>query len=261
MQDLTYLAPTSIRLFKTFILPILLYNTENWSTLTDKKLKQFTENTLFDGISDSKADVMHRKLLKFVLGVSKSCTNLAVYAETNEIPISLKAYRLTLNFWHRVSNSPDSTLAKKAMLENIRLRTNWIITIEKLINRFNLADKIGNHNRFKKAAKDEIEKAYLKCWQNELEKPGVSRLEFYREIKGGFKKENYLDIENFEHRRPISQLRCSDHLLEIDAGRHRKIDRHVRLCNQCANRAIGTSEQLMNDLDPIKLGIYLTEAF
>ena len=68
--------------------------------------------------------------------------------------------------------------------------------------------------------------------------------------------------------------------------RHKKIDRNDRLCNQCANRAIETenhfliectkydalrskhdvehfrtSEQLMNDLDPIKLGIYLTEAF
>ena len=55
----------------------------------------------------------------------------------------LKDIDLTLNFWHRVTNLPDTALVKKAMLENIKLRTNWIMTIEKLINRFHLAEAIG----------------------------------------------------------------------------------------------------------------------
>ena len=84
----------------------------------------------------------------------------------------------------------------------------------------------------------------------------------------------------------IAKLRCSDHSLEIESGRHRKIDRNERFCKQCAVGAIETEIhfllecnkydalrnkhnikqfttlwQLMNDLDPIKLGIFLTEAF
>ena len=209
-----------------------------------------------------------------------------MYGETCEIPLSLKAYRLTLNFWHRVTNLPDSAMAKKAMLENIRLRTNWIITIEKLINCFNLADKIDNHKMFKKATKGEIEKMFLKYWENQIGNPDLARLRFYREIKDNFKKEKYLEIENFEYRRMIAKLRCSDHSLEIETGRHRKIDRNERFCKQCAVGAIETEThfllecnkydalrnkhnieqftnlwQLMNDLDPTKLGIYLTEAF
>ena len=93
---------TSIRLFHTFISPILLYNAENWTTLSNQKLQNFSGNTLLDDTSASKIDIIHRKLLKFVLGVSKSCPNLATYGETGETPLSLKSYRLTLNFWHRV---------------------------------------------------------------------------------------------------------------------------------------------------------------
>ena len=54
---------TSIRLFHTFISPILLYNAENWVTLlTDKKLQNFSNSIIFDEISNSKIDVTHRKL-------------------------------------------------------------------------------------------------------------------------------------------------------------------------------------------------------
>ena len=74
-----------------------------------------------DDTSGSKVDVIHRKLLKFILGVSKSCPNLTMYGETGEVPLSLKGYRLTLNYWHKLSTLPDTYLVKKALLENIEL--------------------------------------------------------------------------------------------------------------------------------------------
>ena len=277
---------TTINLFNTFISPILLYNAENWSTFTDKKLNRFTNSSIFDDILASKTDLVHRKLLKFTLGVSKSCPNLAVYGETGEFPLSLKAYRLTLNFWHRVTNLPDTALAKKAMMENIKLRTNWIVTIEKLITRFNLADKIDNHNIFKKSTRYEIEKSYLEYWEKELKKPELTRLQFFSEIKNNFKKEKYLEIDNFDHRKIIAKLRCSDHSLEIETGRHRKIDRIERICKQCTAAVVETeshfliecskfralrdkygmtqfrtAQEFMNNADPGDLGLYLSEAF
>ena len=75
---------TSIRLFHTFISPILLYNAENWTTLSNQKLQNFNGNTILDDTSASKIDIIHRKLLKFVLGVSKSCPDRAIYGETEE---------------------------------------------------------------------------------------------------------------------------------------------------------------------------------
>ena len=84
--------------------------------------------------SESNIDITHRKLLKNIPGVSRSCPTLTVYGETGEIPISLKSYSLTLNYWHRVTTLPGTLLVNKAILGNIELRTNWIITIEKLIS-------------------------------------------------------------------------------------------------------------------------------
>jgi hypothetical protein len=279
-------AKTAIRLFHTFISPILLYNAENWSILSDKGLLKFNKDSIFSDTSASKTDIVHRKLLKFVLGVSKSCPNLAIYGETGEPPLSLKSYRLTLNFWHRVTSLPNPTLAKKALLENIELRTNWIITIEKLISSFNLADKIGNHEKFKKATKYAIEDAYQKYWTSELKGPNITRLLFYRKIKTKFKMENYVNTASFEHRRAIAKIRCSDHVLEIEKGRHKGIPRAERICNLCHNgqieneehfllicdaydslrtkynvRHFTVAEELLDNTDQSTLGKYLLEAF
>ena len=152
---------TSIRLFHTFISPILLYNAENWTTLSDLSIRKFDKTSIFSMTSDSKIDITQRKLLKNILGVSRTCPTLAVYGETGEIPISLKSYRLTLNYWHRVTNLPDTFLAKKALLENIELRTNWIITIEKLIGALNVADKIDNYSKFKDAVTRALRDGFL----------------------------------------------------------------------------------------------------
>ena len=236
---------TSIRLFHTYISPILLYNCENLSTLSDKELTKFDQNFIFSNTSLAKIDITHRKLLKFTLGLSRSCPNLALYGETGEIPLSTKIYRLTLNFWHRVTNLPNTSLAKKALLENIHLRTNWIQTIEKLINTLNLADKIGNYEKFKKATKYALENQFQKWWKSALNDPDVSRLLFYKNIKSIFGMEGYLKIQNYQQRRHISKLRCSDHALEIEKGRHRKILRHERICTLCGNGEVEDEEHFL----------------
>ena len=92
-------------------------------------------------------------MLKNVLGVTKSCPDLAVYGETGEFPLSLKGLRLTLNFWNRVNSLPETSLAKKALLENITIRSNWIQTIEKLIGILSIVNKIENPHKFNNSAK------------------------------------------------------------------------------------------------------------
>ena len=57
---------TSLNLYHTFISPIILYNVENWSVFTDKKIENF-HNSIFKNVSDSKVDILHRKFLKHIL--------------------------------------------------------------------------------------------------------------------------------------------------------------------------------------------------
>ena len=83
---------TSIRLFHTYVSPIILYNVENWGVMTNKGLQDSTKERFWTYILNAKASNIHRKFLKYILGVTKSCPNLAVMGETGEIPLTLKGY-------------------------------------------------------------------------------------------------------------------------------------------------------------------------
>ena len=104
---------TSIKLFHAYIEPIALYNAENWITLTDKQIENFSAETMLKSIGVSKADILHRKFLKYILGTSISCPSMAMYGDTNESPLSMKCFRLMLNFWHRITHLPDTALGEK----------------------------------------------------------------------------------------------------------------------------------------------------
>ena len=277
---------TSIKLFNAFISPIMLYNAENWTTLTDKKIQNFSNTSIFTNISDTKADILHRKFLKYILGVSKSCPNLAVYGETGEIPLSLKGFRLLINFWHRVTNLSDNTLAKKALLENITLRTNWITTVEKLLGYFRLTDFIDNPLLFKRKAISVIQMKFSDFWKKTIDEETSNRLQFYKSVKNEFKMEEYLTMPIFEYRKVITKLRCSDHPLEVEKGRHLNIPRENRICKLCPLGEIETEDHFLTrcpffdrlklkyelahteeikdfvcNTDHNQLGQYLTEAF
>ena len=112
-------------------------------------------------------------------------------------------------------------------------------------------------------------------------------MEFYSKIKEEFKFETYLELPDFELRKTIAKLRCSDHALEIEKGRHRnETDRNTRLCKVCDKGEIETEEHFLNscelyenlkitheipvrtssiaimrDMDPIKLGKFLSNAW
>ena len=276
---------TSLRLFHTYISPIMLYSVENWIPLTDKELHNATNETLFTA-KDNKIDILHRKFLKFLLGISKSCQNITVYGETGEIPLSLKGFRLMANYWHRLTNLPDNTLAKKALLENIDLRTNWIRTIEKVMNWYNLSEHISNPIKLKNASLENSRFKFIEIWTNTVSNPDMPKLEFYGLTKKEFGFEEYLSLPNFRDRQIITKFRCSNHPLEIERGRYRGKPRSERLCKLCTLNEIENEEhfllscpfydyvkekhylseitnvnEFMDSLEPATLAKYLIESF
>ena len=277
---------TSIKLFHTYIAPILTYTTENWMGLSDKHITKFTHNTIFTDIDTKKTDVLHRQFLKYVVGTSKSCPNLAIYGETGEIPLSLKSYKLMLKYWYRIRDLPNETFVKMALLENIQLRTNWIKTIEKLLNCLHLTDMTENLSKFNGAIDKNIKHGFITFWRKALGDPNLSRMHFYSTIKKDFSFEKYLDLPDFILRKNIAKIRCSDHALEIEKGRHKKIPREGRLCKVCKEKSIETedhfltkckfydnlkikhnftyiinSSAFMNDTEPEKLAKYVLDAW
>ena len=63
---------TATKLFHTLIAPIALYNVEIWATLTNKQLDKFEVNDPFEYVENSKLDILHRKILKYILGLNKT---------------------------------------------------------------------------------------------------------------------------------------------------------------------------------------------
>ena len=276
---------TSIKLFHAYIEPIALYNAENWITLTDKQIENFSAETMLKGIGVSKADILHRKFLKYILGTSVSCPSMAMYGDTNESPLSMKCFRLMLNFWHRITHLPDTALGKKAMLENIALRTNWIKTVEKLLGDLSLTEYVETTLEFKSKTKEAFRERFREYWDTSINGDSA-RLLFYKSIKTELEYEPYLNISDFESRRSIARLRCSSHALQIEKGRHRDTLRENRLCRLCPMKVVETEKHFLtectffnrykpkyelqdktdpidfvNQTDPEILGKYLKEAF
>ena len=81
-----------------------------------------------------------------------------------------------LDYWNRLTNIPDENLAKKALNENVNLRTNWIKTIEKLVRTINLLEAGNANKQFKKATKENIPNYYKTSWKNKLADPDLIRL-------------------------------------------------------------------------------------
>ena len=163
-----------------------------------------------------------------------------------------------IQFWYRITNLPQETLVKKALLENIDLRTRWTCTVKRQINIFNLSDSIQSASKIRNDAKKSIDAAFSKYWKSSIMTNG--RLGFYNKHKNVYKFEEYLHTPSFDKRKAITKLRCSDHELEIERGRHKKIPREARLCRLCGIGKIETEEHFLfecNFYDDIKTKISL----
>ena len=221
------------QLFNTFIEPILIYNAENWSTLTDKQIRDCREdsNKLYEIATKTLTTTTQLKFYKFILGVRKSCPNLSIFGDTGELPLQLKAYITMLKYWDRLRLMDDQTLVKKAYLENIQLNSNWAKTIQLLnVNLgLNVNPEVGN--RLISSAKTNLTNNYINYWRSSISKS--PRLDFYSSIKKDFEEETYLNLPSFRDRRAIAKLRCSNHCLEIEKGRHSRTERELRICKLC----------------------------
>ena len=204
----------TIRLFNTFIEPILLYNAENLSILSEKEIEKCKTDYhhIFRTADKVSTTTTQLKFLKFALGLHKQSSNMATFGETSELPIILKGYVRMLCFWKRTTSLGDETLVKKAYQENIHLNTTWCKTIQVLNASLGLNNITIEEKDFKKVTKDIIKNKFIEVWKSNIGNPG-GKLNFYAMNKHDFQVEPYLKSTlHFKDRRRISRLLCSDHV-------------------------------------------------
>ena len=134
-----------------------------------------------------------------------------------------------LNYWKILCALPEKSLAKKALIENTNLRTNWIITIEKLLISLKLLGVPSK--KFKDTSKLAISSYFEDNWKNKLLNEDISRLATYKTINSNFTLPKHLGLPH-HLRKIISRIRCSNHSLAIEKGRQTnpKTPRENSLC-------------------------------
>ena len=96
-----------------------------------------------------------------------------------------------------------------------------------------------------------MEGGFQRWWKKSLGDLNLSRLKFYRKIKVEHGIEKYLDMTDTRMRRLISKLRCSNHSLEIEKGRHKggKTRTEDRICTFCNNGEVEDEEHFLFKCD------------
>ena len=232
----------SLNLVQAFIQPIALYNSENWAILSEHKINSINNhtNSLLSYIIASEPDKIGKKFLKYILGLNKSTTTLAVLGECGKFPLFLEGLITLLKFWHRISNINPNTLVKKALHTQMNegQQSEWLQTVHFLLKYIGMEAIMNNTNvlnsdQFQIICKKKLKEKFILEWKDQLKKEN-SKLDIYVKIKENFDREPYLkDVNNFQLRKIITKFRCSDHKLEIEKGRHNNIPRESRLCKIC----------------------------
>ena len=246
----------AINLFNSLIKPIALYNSENWATLTFHQIAALKQQktSLFSYMITSDIERVHQKFLKFILGVKQNCTNAAVLGELGEVPLVFHGFISLLRFWHRINCMTGKSLVKQAL--NVQTRedtpdSEWIATVKYLLSYLGMDNIFDNPisittEKFSTLCKNTLRKKIEKEWVDQISGLGrtegqTNKLRFYKTFKHDLSREPYLSVINdFQLRKNITKFRCSDHKLEIEVGRHKKLKVEERICKVCDANIVET---------------------
>ena len=229
---LGYLPPTlAIKMFDTYVLPILEYNNMLWG-----------KNTI-----NLELEKIQLGYLKCLLGVRKQTPTLAIYAETGRFPLLVRQKVGAMKYWSRLVNLPHSDILHKCLIIQRELyekgQINFYgkiieITSQLQINNleYTQSDKVVTEVKLKLYAKEQ--ERILNEIHNSTLQP---KLRSYKLFKSTYCIEPYLTLNlSKKSYKSISRFRTTSHNLKIETGRHEtpKIPLNERICLKCNSKEI-----------------------
>ena len=213
-----------LQLFKTLIVPILMYGSEIWGYKHYVKM-----DTLFLGF------------LKNILGVKKSTPTYMVYKEIGVESLSnIRCLRI-IKYWLKVITLEQTSPVKKIYdtllsdYNNNNGINNWASGVRDVLfsNGFGYAwthQNVPNVNKFISEFKLRLKDIFNQKCNNEISKLSINRI--YKSLD--YDSRNYLvEIRKTHLRIAITKLRLSSHALMNERGRWMNVDYHLRLCESC----------------------------
>jgi len=230
-QNLGYIPPQlAIRMFDTYVLPILEYSSEIWC-----KVKP---------ISDIEA--IQLRYLKTVLGVRKQTPSLAIYAETGRFPLHIRQKFNCVKYWARLETMPQGNILRECLMIQKQLHSrgkpSWYSKIAHVFEESEMTDVPENADL---ATYDNtLKRLKLKLYEDQMRHilGGINdsvqnpKLRTYKLFKVDYRLEPYLtmDISN-KVMKNIARFRTSSHSLRIETGRHERpvVPAENRVCQKC----------------------------
>jgi hypothetical protein len=109
MKSFTPSIKTFLHLFDHCIKPIALYGCENWGVILNITQKR-KERNLYDIFKEWESEKVNLKFCKYMLRVSKKCTNIAVLTELGRFHMYIDILKQMLMYLHRLEHSPSNLL-------------------------------------------------------------------------------------------------------------------------------------------------------
>ena len=204
------------KMFDTLVKPILCYGCEIWSVL---------------GCKSAIADLERVPIgfLKILLGVQIHTSTLHVLAKFGRYPLKIAWQAQAAKYSSCLESMDDNRTLKQAFVADRRLpkQKSWSFQLEAQLRpvSVNVPTTDGHsHCSFS------IQSAQLSSSTS-------SRAATYRDVKVGYGCEPYMQQSNNRHlRRIVAQFRTGSHWLNIETGRHKKVDRLGRICPMCVSK-------------------------
>ena len=181
------------------------------------------ENRLFifeEIYKNNIADRSHLKYLKYILGVNKTTSNLAVLSETGRFAVYFSNILSIVKYLHRLENT-SNVLLKEAYflseaLHNKGIQTWYTSAIYylQLLNVNITSCRKLSENQLVCMIKKLLIKGFKTFWYKQMKKNiNVGRLDTYFSINKEFIAEPYSMLEHFYMRKAICKLMLSAHNL------------------------------------------------
>ena len=247
-----------LKLFDSCVKPILLYCSELWALpllLKGTNLSDFEVN--YEKFVPDKIQV---KFAKYLLGVHKSATNIAVLGELGLYPLSVSALKSCVSYWLHVLKATDDKLIFHAYKDNVLLKNSLFDKLRSFFHIINFGHLWENQTTFSKkrtlnSISRKLQDRYNNFWYsllfNDNKVSGTNKLRTYREFKNNFKREQFLfaDVDK-QNLRNFIKIRISNCNLNIERGRYMKLPVDQRICQLCN---IGVEDEYHFLLDCNKL--------
>lgn len=243
---------TSIHLYDHTIKPILMYCSEilgmfKTNSAACKKKSDYLFELIY--INDY-LDKSHFRYLKYILGVNKKATNLAVLSEVARFPLYFSIILSMIKYAHRLEKMGDGLLYDayvcNKLLDNESINC-WYSSVRYILETLKINNLNISLSKLIQLVKCKLCESFKLFWKNkrtEILSQGNSKLENYFNLKKDFTHEPYLSVKDFHVRKAICKMRISAHDLRIEKDRYSKtyIERSQRLCRFCLSNASNAVE-------------------